>query len=157
MSVKQHKWPSDELQHNGIEYVDLDEDVIIHWKYIKRKKLANGKWRYYYDQSELDKRLETAVRKSNQAYVDEDAMNKSREEYEKSKGKVTDRFGVTTLTDDHINASKKYSDAKNKYAISFRDAQIAVNNYKRMKAKSFAARTISKGAVAVANMLSKLF
>ena len=38
----------DELMHAmGYSYVDLDEDELFHWKYIKREKV-NGKWRYWY-------------------------------------------------------------------------------------------------------------
>lgn len=29
-------------------------DELQHWKYIKKKKI-NGKWRYFYDQGEVDK------------------------------------------------------------------------------------------------------
>lgn len=38
-----------------IRHIDLDEGELCHWKYIKREKLPNGKWRYYYDygQSQL--------------------------------------------------------------------------------------------------------
>lgn len=38
-----------ELMHSrSIRYIDLDEDEMMHWKYIYKKKV-NGKWRYYYD------------------------------------------------------------------------------------------------------------
>ena len=30
------------------ELVKLDEDSLMHWKYIKKERV-NGKWRYYYD------------------------------------------------------------------------------------------------------------
>lgn len=41
--------PVNALIHgDDIRYIDLDEDEIMHWKYIKKKKLSNGKWRYYY-------------------------------------------------------------------------------------------------------------
>ena len=42
--------PIDLLMHSGdIRYIDLDEGELCHWKYIKREKLSNGKYRYYYD------------------------------------------------------------------------------------------------------------
>jgi len=44
-----------------MKYIDLDPDVLVHWKYIKRVKLSNGKYRYYYDESELDRARETMV------------------------------------------------------------------------------------------------
>lgn len=36
-----------------IQYVDLDPDELVHFKYIKKVKLSNGKFRYYYDWDEL--------------------------------------------------------------------------------------------------------
>lgn len=42
-----------DLMHSSIKYIDLGPDEIMHWKYIKRVKLPNGKYRYYYDESEL--------------------------------------------------------------------------------------------------------
>lgn len=42
--------PVEVLRHgNSIAYIDLDDGELMHWKYIKRVKLPNGKWRYYYD------------------------------------------------------------------------------------------------------------
>lgn len=42
--------PIDVLMHgNNVAYVDLDEGELMHWKYIKKTKRPNGKWRYYYD------------------------------------------------------------------------------------------------------------
>ena len=42
--------PVSELMHSSnLLYVDIDEGELRHWKYIKREKLPNGKWRYYYD------------------------------------------------------------------------------------------------------------
>lgn len=42
--------PIDALMHSDtIAYIDLDEDEIMHWKYIKKERRPNGKWRYYYD------------------------------------------------------------------------------------------------------------
>jgi hypothetical protein len=36
------------MHRYNIAYIDLDEDEIMHWKYIKKEKVG-GKWRYYYD------------------------------------------------------------------------------------------------------------
>lgn len=33
----------------------VSADELYHWKYIYKKKLRNGKWKYYYDTSEIDK------------------------------------------------------------------------------------------------------
>lgn len=45
-------------------YVDVGDDEIFHWKYIKREKLPNGKWRYYYDWDELKKDAKEGVDKA---------------------------------------------------------------------------------------------
>lgn len=37
----------------NVGYIDLDEGELMHWKYIKKVKLPNGKWRYYYDMDSL--------------------------------------------------------------------------------------------------------
>lgn len=53
--------PVDELLHGeNIAYIDLDEGELMHWKYIKKKKLPNGKWRYYYDVDSLKKDVRSA-------------------------------------------------------------------------------------------------
>ena len=28
---------------------EISDDELMHWKYVERKKLPNGKWRYYYN------------------------------------------------------------------------------------------------------------
>ena len=33
----------------GYRNIELADDELMHWKYIKRVKLPNGKYRYYYD------------------------------------------------------------------------------------------------------------
>lgn len=44
---------ADELIYSrNIRYIDLDTDEMMHWKYIKRVKLSNGKYRYYYDEKD---------------------------------------------------------------------------------------------------------
>lgn len=42
------------LFHSDTFLGDEFSDEMYHWKYIKKKKV-NGKWRYYYDTTELDK------------------------------------------------------------------------------------------------------
>lgn len=32
-----------------------DDDYLQHWKYIRREKMANGKYRYYYETNNIDK------------------------------------------------------------------------------------------------------
>ncbi len=56
--------PLSELQHSDINlaYIDLD-DELMHWKYVKREKLPNGKWRYYYDKEQAKSDLKKAADK----------------------------------------------------------------------------------------------
>lgn len=63
----------DEAQHIchsgcNIEYVDLREDEIFHWKYIMRVKLPGGGYRYYYYKPELKNLQATVNRESQQSY-----------------------------------------------------------------------------------------
>ena len=36
-------------RHSDIRYIDLSEGEMMHWKYLRRVKLPNGKYRYYYE------------------------------------------------------------------------------------------------------------
>lgn len=42
-------------------YIDLAEGELMHWKYIKRVKLPNGKYRYYYDADSLKNDARNAI------------------------------------------------------------------------------------------------
>lgn len=55
--------PISELMHSddNTAYIDLDEGELMHWKYIKREKLPNGKWRYYYDKDALKKDVKSVT------------------------------------------------------------------------------------------------
>jgi hypothetical protein len=52
--VKVKRSDEEELFHSDTFLGDEFSDEMYHWKYIKKKKV-NGKWRYYYDTTELDK------------------------------------------------------------------------------------------------------
>lgn len=39
----------------GARKIELSDDELMHWKYIKRVKGKNGKWRYYYDNTNTGK------------------------------------------------------------------------------------------------------
>ena len=63
-------------------------DELQHWKYIKKKKV-NGKWRYYYDKSQLDKfkygDKETKVTRKGESYTTYGTLTKTTKTYKKSK------------------------------------------------------------------------
>lgn len=165
-----------ELYHGSrISYIDLDEDEIMHWKYIKREKLSNGKYRYYYDESELNKSskdvqkaYEESARlaiKSVQAQNELDRANKDLNnafesmEYGRRNG---DSF------EERIDKTKQYANAQANYKDKFDSLQnIKVNHdqaiakadalqkkYNMKKIVSFPERVLSKGIVMIANLLS---
>ena len=142
------------LMHGGdINYIDLDEGEMCHFKYIKREKLANGKYRYYYDQSELDK-VKSAAKNAQDKYNKETlryAANKSNiatntELYKKTPNKYAAEAIVKSTLD--------LEDSKNAMNKASENAKKLANAYKKKAITSFAARTISKGLVKIANFLS---
>lgn len=68
MYKNMNKKSNHELYHSDI-YLGKDfSDGIKHWKYIKRIKMANGKWRYVYRDEKgeaLDKQYKDAVNRMN--------------------------------------------------------------------------------------------
>lgn len=44
---------TDKLFHSDTFLGEEFSDELYHWKYIKREKRPNGKWRYYYDKKQL--------------------------------------------------------------------------------------------------------
>ena len=103
-----------------------NSDYLMHWKYIKKVRRPNGKWRYYYDRKQLKRdfydwlgadekeALEIAnIQKAmaqvnwetaNKAYYDADWKDKDKA-YEKERY-YFDRWGVAT--DRAEEAFKKY-------------------------------------------------
>ena len=129
-----------------IYYVDLDENELVHWKYIKRVKLGNGKWRYYYDDSSLEKyknqgdiafgrSLNAAGRAYNYSSASQQGFGKNNKA-----SRVHNQRQLTRA----VSAQYSYVDQANR----------AYRRYRRQRITSFPARTISKGIVAVANWLS---
>lgn len=48
------------LKHGRL--VELNDDELMHWKYLKREKV-NGKWKYYYDLDSLKKDVKSTANK----------------------------------------------------------------------------------------------
>lgn len=163
----------DELTHGDIKicYVDLDPDEIVHFLYIKKEKLPNGKYRYYYDQSELDNAkadhavAELNLRDAKSASEAAEAELASAKEHldmvtnatptsfaEKlaiEGGKIVANTKIS-LAETKINklkpalveAGKKYADTKAKVT--------------KLSAGHSIKKAISKGIIAVANFFSNL-
>lgn len=91
------------VQRSGQKYNEL-----THWKYIKKKKLPNGKWRYYYD-------IEDAIGVDEHAakidadfnvYESEKRAKLAQQEYDDS-----NIFNRRKKRDNYINAQSDYVDA----------------------------------------------
>lgn len=166
--------PVDELYHgDNIVYVDLDADEIVHFKYIKREKLPNGKYRYFYDQSELDK-LKSSSDRANawktQASADvkdakyaesraKELAKKTKEQanntsYKSTKQIDNDKHYAKQARKNLKTAADKRDKAEEIYKIAAKTAKKKLRKYNTKKVVSFPARTIAKGAVKVANLFS---
>lgn len=137
------------------QLVEVSDDVLMHWKYIKREK-KNGRWVYYYDQSELDRSKQNADNAQLQAerakyrYIGNRVnIDVNSDIYKKNPNKQAAKTIFDAATD--LRDSEKAMKTKAEYA------KRATKAYKTKAIKSFAERTISKGVVKVANLLSKLF
>ena len=54
----------------GNRKIELSDDELMHWKYIKRVKGKNGKWRYYYDYESTEKgRRELSLRRNEDKFL----------------------------------------------------------------------------------------
>lgn len=56
-------------------YIDLWPNEMMHWKYLKREKLHNGKYRYWYDKESLKKDIDTRLGISAKEQMEEDMKN----------------------------------------------------------------------------------
>lgn len=165
--------PMEELYHSdNVAYIDLDEDEICHWKYIKRVKLPNGKWRYFYDQSELEQYMRIADRANNAVSQSRNEVQNARANLDRAEAELSDAVdrvskrakasGMRGIKAPRVDrAIDKYNAAKEKVykAEKVYEHAIAVaadkeRKYNRKKIVSFPARTIAKGAVMVANFFS---
>ena len=153
----------DELFHGrDIQYIDLDPNELMHWKYIKRVKLPNGKYRYYYDSSYRNNEEKTyktnmleSFRKSAEvvnAQSDmEDADRRRRNNY-----KVGDYDGSRKASLEFQDAARRRQKAENEAKKANDAANKALKKYNAMKTTEFVARTITKGLNAVSNLIYKL-
>lgn len=95
-------------------------DELKHWKYIKKVKGKNGKWRYIYDQSELDK-YDKEVVVTERVTTKDGTTSRNKVKYQKS-NKLFDSIG---------SGSGKYSYTKNQGLISRATAKAEKWVYKK--------------------------
>lgn len=101
----------------------VHEDELYHWKYVKREKQANGKWRYYYDTDELKSDVK--------AFVNDPTGAKRKKAFEDS---IANLKNTRRNIDEAMNASYKDQDrarfasenygGKSEYAKKMRDKWI---------------------------------
>lgn len=145
----------DELYHgHNITYIDLDADEICHYKYIKRELLSNGKYRYFYDQSNVDSYKNAAAkaqadyRKANLKVANARVnVHNAKVEYDRAEGNRKNARAMKESERELQNAEKQRTTAR-------KAAGEAERRYRKKKITTFPARTIAKGAVKVANLFS---
>lgn len=134
----------------------ISESDIRHWKYINKKKI-NGKWRYYYDDSEF----RSAKKEYNDArYLKEETAIKAKQtksSYEDAKRKAEEDGRVTIGENLKLSLHKKVSDAAATAAAK------AGEHFVKTRSKNMTALmgdaiigTIAKGAAAVGNFFRRI-
>lgn len=146
-------------------YIDLDSDEIMHWKYIKREKLANGKYRYYYDQSGLDLQEQSALKAEQEvdnAYrrVDEakSKLDIATSAMQKARSNGNRKIPLNQVNAMRLKVNEAYADlkiAEIKLDETKQSASKTISKYSKERLISLPARAISKGIVSIVNLFSK--
>lgn len=153
------------ITSNGtfLSQADIDQNELMHFKYIKREKTSDGHWRYYYDDRYLkeaksiaDNARTDSLKESANAINARDnarrAMKRAKNLYRSSNSKtynkaVNDYFNSKKKESAASYRAEKYSEVSNKY----------IKKYKSMKLFSTPAKTLTKGLNAVSKFMSKIF
>ena len=115
-----------------LAYVDLDEGELAHFKYIKREKLPNGKWRYYYDaeQMKTDFKDSTGITARNKYKEAEKTLDTSKKALSETlKYRDTIEKSYANRTEEYANAGvdpNKLNEAARKAAV----AKQALDKYR---------------------------
>lgn len=136
--------PVDDLKnHDGISYIELDDDEICHWKYIKREKIK-GKWRYYYKTVKKD--IKSTLSKIN---------NKAREKINVGKKIVSKRLSsITNLASGKKKSVKEAIKSAKKRVFKY-IAKVPVGDTYRYFYSTEAYQAYIRGKNAVEEKLSK--
>ncbi len=154
----------DELFHGrDIHYIDLDPDELMHWKYIKRVKLPNGKYRYYYDYNELNATKRKADEAKSNALMEQARVqlyNYHTENYVKPRLRAAVRAhneeAETKASHDFRRSTSKAYAASKKQEEYEKIAKEYTQKYNSMKVTEFVAKNIVKGLNAISNLIYKL-
>lgn len=74
---------------NGM--VPVSDDVLMHWKYIKRVK-KNGKWKYYYDTDQLKKDFQNSKLGNAIGYDERNRFNSMKPRYNQALKRFNDAY-----------------------------------------------------------------
>ena len=154
--------------HGQLYAVPSKSNELKHWKYVKREKV-NGKWRYYYDDSELkkaksaEKEARTEMGKA-AVYSDkakdeyDDAVNNARNFMNGDTSKVKDVTKQMSINSDLVKSAKSnYTNAESYHKEAVAAYDKAYSKLRKTKVKHVVVGTIAKGVAAVGNFFSKLF
>lgn len=137
------------------QLVEVSDDVLMHWKYIKREK-KNGRWVYYYDQKSAD-RADYEIAKR---YQSAEKHTMKRQQQLKTAKDRLNKSGVSLNSKVYYGNQAKIVNTYKRSVTNLESAKAAqkkaYRKYKTRNIKNFAAKTISKGAVKVANVFSRL-
>lgn len=140
--------PDGELYHCKHSYegfIDLDGGVLCHWKYTRKERLPNGKWRYYYDK----------ITDHFGDYVKAVSSKDERAAYERSQ-KAWDNFIIKTdrVARTKTSSSKEKSEQREKLSnYSKQGAYMLNSKIGRLKALQRAEnQTLGEKANAVAKV-----
>lgn len=106
-------------------FVEVSDDELMHWKYVKRVKNKNGKWKYYYDWDELKKDTKTFVK---------DPLGKeAKAKYNQAQQRYIDASNTVN--------GRRMSDVHYDEAAKGRGVEWVSNNNKEARAKAVKAVT----------------
>lgn len=164
--------PVDVLMHGtNIDYVDLDDGELMHWKYIKKEKRPNGKWRYYYDVDQL---------KDDLGVDEKERMNKANAEYKQAMKDAKNYQDYVTKEHYRLGQTNPHSEyrhyTENEYRYlqgltSIKDAKVKAAEKAGRKASEATSdfyktplgklnkfeKSVKKGLKVVSKFFSKLF
>lgn len=147
--------PRNYIIHNGML---ISSDELMHWKYIKKVK-KNGKWVYYYDDSEV-KKAEDNLKKAESDRVAANLKVYNTENDLKDIRKNSDKYREKNYvnTDEYYKKINKLQDVYGERVTKLNKAEKkldkAMKKYDNVRVKHLAVSVIAKGAAFIANLFS---
>lgn len=142
------------LTHGG--FVSVNDDELMHWKYVKKKRV-NGKWRYYYDDSEY----KNAKKEHDQAKLDHEVAKGvteyTKNNFEEQKADAEKDGKVTGLEKMLVSISyDAFEIASSTQAATGKRFVETQTKYKKALKKDKLVRPIAKGIATIGNLFRKI-